>query len=164
MTTDFSSSDNIIDVRDIIARVEELRSERENLQDTLDEAEEAYKYHDSDDTQSTPEYEDLQEAKEAREEWDESDEAKELETLEELLSDLCGYGGDEQWEGDWYPVTLINQDHFTDYAQELAEETGSVNRDARWPNNHIDWDAAADDLKQDYSTVDFEGVSFYYRG
>lgn len=153
-------NDNVIDVRDIIERVEDLRGERDSrAQDFID-------YH---------------EGKGINVHWDEGEakwaeeypeDARELAILEDFLSDLKGYGGDEQWEGDWYPVTLVNSDHFTEYAQELAEEIAEPGmRDAAWPYRHIDWEAAANELQQDYSTVDLkpmeeggEAATYYYRG
>ncbi|APU00330.1 hypothetical protein HOR55_gp43 [Ralstonia phage RS-PII-1] len=92
-----------------------------------------------------------------------SDEENELELLEELLSDLAGYGGDHQWEGDWYPVTLIRDSYFQTYAQEFAEDIGAVEHDAQWPNNCIDWEQAARELRMDYSSVDFDGETYWYR-
>src|SRR5688572_21024818 len=80
-----------------------------------------------------------------------------------LLEELKGNGGDEQWNGDWYPLGLIHEDHFKDYAQELAEDCGMIVADAIWPNNCIDWDEAADELKVDYTTVEFDGETYYYR-
>ena len=124
---DFTNMDDVIDVRDIIARVEELRESRDERRE---------------------------ESEELREE---------LQTLENLLKEMKGYGGDEQWEGDWYPVTLIRDSYFEDYAQELAEECGMVNADAKWPNNCIDWEKAARELQWDYSTVDYDGVTYWYR-
>lgn len=153
-------NDDVIDVRDIIERVEDLRGERDSgAQDYLDYCE----------------------AKGGEAEWDEGEakwaednpeDARELAILEDFLSDLKGYGGDEQWEGDWYPVTLVNADHFTEYAQELAEEmTEPGMREASWPYRHIDWEAAANELQQDYSTADLkpmeeggEAATYYYRG
>jgi hypothetical protein len=87
----------------------------------------------------------------------------ELATLESLLSDLEGNGGDEEWRGAWYPATLIRESHFKDYAQELADDIGAINTEAGWPNNHIDWDAAADELLIDYTSTEFDGVTYYYR-
>jgi hypothetical protein len=90
-------------------------------------------------------------------------EPDELETFRALLEDLRGNGGDEQWNGDWYPVTLIRDSYFKDYAQELAEDIGAINSDASWPNNCIDWDKAARELQMDYSSVEFDGVTYHYR-
>lgn len=131
-TKEITNSDDVIDVRDVIARVEELEGEVESE-------------HDDD-------------------ELDEVLDAKaELATLAALLEDLSGNSGDEEWRGAWYPVTLIRESHFREYAEELAEDIGAINSDAAWPNNHIDWDAAADELKVDYTTVELDGVTYWYR-
>jgi len=83
--------------------------------------------------------------------------------LRALLMDLEGNGGDHQWRGDWYPATLIRDSYFRDYAQELAEDIGAINRDASWPNNCIDWDRATRELQMDYSDVEIYGVTYWYR-
>jgi len=94
---------------------------------------------------------------------DNNEEREELATLTALLDELRGNGGDEQWRGEWYPVTLIRQTYFPDYAEELAEDIGAINREAVWPTNHIDWKAAVDELLIDYSEVKYDGVAYYYR-
>lgn len=81
----------------------------------------------------------------------------ELAALEALASE--GEGAPD-WE---YGETLIRADAFIGYAQELAEDIGAINRDASWPNNCIDWERAADELRMDYFTVDFAGVDFLVR-
>lgn len=105
----------------------------------------------------------VEELREQRDEGLDESDTEELATLESLLDALQGYGGDHQWEGAWYPVTLIRDSYFEDYAQELAEDIGAINRDATWPNNCIDWEKAASELKIDYSTVEFGGVTYWYR-
>lgn len=135
--SDFTNTYNVIDVRDIIARVEELRESRDEYNEKMGD----------------------------ENAWDrvEDGEPEELETLESILSELKGNGGDEQWEGNWYPITLIRDSYFTDYAKELAEEIGAVDSNASWPNNCIDWDFAARELQQDYSSFEFDGVTYWYR-
>lgn len=91
------------------------------------------------------------------------DDAEEHTKLAALLDDLKGYGGDEQWRGDWYPITLIADTYFETYAEELADDIGAINKDAAWPCNHIDWAAAAEALQQDYSTVEYDGATYWYR-
>ncbi len=142
MTNTISNLDDTIDVRDIIARVEELREERDGLQLTLDGG--------------------SQEDVNALAEW-ETDNAEELAELESLLDDLNGMGGDEQWEGDWYPVTLIRDSYFQDYAQELAEECCMIDTNAKWPMTCIDWKQAARELQYDYSSVEVNGVTYWTR-
>lgn len=60
-------------------------------------------------------------------------------------------------------VYLIGEDNFTEHAEQLAEDIGAIERGASWPCNHIDWRQAAEDLKSDYSTVDYDGEMYYYR-
>ena len=58
---------------------------------------------------------------------------------------------------------LIRDSYFTKYAQELAEDIGAIDRDADWPLSHIDWEGAANALKVDYISVDFDGVEYWIR-
>lgn len=134
MTTQFDFDDRI-NLRDVTARVEELREER-----------------DADPENRTAE------------EWAEyyPEDAEELRELEALLSELAGYGGDYLWGGDWYPLYLIRNSYFTDAMQELVEEIGDLPRGL--PGYLvIDWEATADNLRMDYSRVDFAGTTFWYR-
>ena len=131
-----------IDIRDIIARIEELEGEQESFVIGAPDGTE------------TP----------APDQWaDENpDDAAELATKSSLMSDLAGYGGDEQWRGNWYPITLIPEDEFTDYCKELVEDIGDLPRGM--PGYLvIDWDATAKNLKVDYSEVEFEGETYLYR-
>lgn len=89
---------------------------------------------------------------------DRSDEVEEYAELKAL--DEAG----EQYAGDWeYGESMIADDHFEEYAQELAEDIGAVNAEAKWPNNHIDWSAAAEELKGDYTAIEFRGKTFWVR-
>ena len=125
MQTKLDLTADIIDLRDITARVEEL----------------------------DPEYSDIKLT---------DDEAKELAELQAILDDLKGYGGDEQWRGDWYPVTLICDSYFTDYARELLEDCGTIPRDMPW-FVEVDWDATARNVRMDYTPIDIDGVTYWYR-
>lgn len=49
------------------------------------------------------------------------------------------------------------------HAQELADDIGAIDRNATWPCNCIDWDEAAEQLQQDYTEVDFDGVTYWVR-
>lgn len=93
--------------------------------------------------------------------WENQDE---FETLQQFLDEVKGYGGDEQWRGDWYPVTFIADSYFEDYAREEAEDLyGKELREARWPFDCIDWKKAADELKMDYASVEIDGATYWYR-
>lgn len=65
---------------------------------------------------------------------------------------------------DWrYGETFIPEDRFEDYARDLAEDIGAIDREASWPNTYIDWAAAADALKMDYSAFTFDGIDYWAR-
>src|SRR5919108_3861575 len=69
--------------------------------------------------------------------------------IRELFEEIRGYAGDDPEDG----VFLIRSDMFQEYAEEFAEDIGAIDPRASWPLCHIDWKAAADDLKQDYTEV-----------
>lgn len=156
--SDFKGN-KIIDSRDIIARIEELQDERETLKDELEEATDCVKSHHNDELDENGTYTEHDEYRRCKQElldWDEENKV-ELDELLALVEQAEGYG-------DWsHGETLILESYFEDYAKELAEDIGSINKDATWPNNHIDWEAAADELKQDYTEVDFGGETYLMR-
>jgi len=76
------------------------------------------------------------------------------------INDLENEVGSE-WE---YGVTLIEEDDFEDYCQELVEDIGDLPRDLpSYISNNIDWSGVADNLRQDYSEVEFRGTTYLYR-
>ncbi len=69
----------------------------------------------------------------------------------ELGGDLATYARGE--------CTLIPEPEFTDYAQELATEVGDIkSTDPLYA--YIDWERWADDLRHDYTEVDFDGYTY----
>lgn len=120
-TNTIDLSADVIDVRDIIARYEELAA----AEDGLPDAEERF-------------------------------------LLASILDELQGNGGDEQWRGDWYPVTLVRDFYFTDYARELLEDCGDIPRNL--PHYiAIDWDATARNIRVDYQPIEINGSTYWYR-
>jgi len=119
---------NIIDSRDVIARIDELMDER-------DDAEELGEL----------------------EEW--------KAVYEDELVALCAFANEgEYYVTDWsYGEALIRYDYFKQYAKEFAHDTGMVGENLEWPLRHIDWRAAAEELKLDYVELDFNGVPYYAR-
>lgn len=86
-----------------------------------------------------------------------TDEAHELVTLLALA---------EEGESlaDWqYGETLVRDSYFEDYARQLADDIGAIPADAGWPTWYIDWEAAADALRVDYTSIDFDGVTYWGR-
>ena len=119
MKTEIDLTADIIDLRDIIERFEELEQLTEGQEE-------------------------------------------EFGALMSLLDNLENNGGDEQWRGDWYPITLIRESHFTDYTREMLEDCGTIPSDLpAWV--HIDWEATAREVKMDYSYVSIGEVDYLYR-
>lgn len=86
----------------------------------------------------------------------------ELDALTAILDELKGNGGDEQWRGDWYPSYLIRDSYFTDYTRDLLADIGTIPRDLpSWIE--IDWHATACNVRVDYSSIDIDGVTYWYR-
>lgn len=83
----------------------------------------------------------------------EQEELAELETMESEIS---------EWHSG---ETLIPESDFADYARELATDIGSVDPDAldSWPLTCIDWERAAEELKTDYTEVEYQGTTYLAR-
>ncbi|MDH3629311.1 MAG: hypothetical protein OES25_16870 [Acidobacteriota bacterium] len=112
------------------------------------------KYQDIIDSRDIIERIDELEADEDRDE----DESEELRMLKELQSECEGYAAD--WH---HGEALIRYSYFTEYAQELAEDCGMLTNCTDWPARCIDWEQAANELKVDYTEVDYDGVSYFIR-
>lgn len=78
---------------------------------------------------------------------------EEAEDIFELRSDCNNYA-----RGD----TLINEDYWVEYVQQMAEDIDGIDT-SNWPYNRIDWEAAAEDLRMDYTTITWRGQDFYVR-
>lgn len=135
-----SNSDDTIDARDVIARIEELEGERAALTEELESA--------PDDGKAE---------RISLREW-EDDNGAELAALLSLQEQAEGYS-------DWqHGAQLVRDSYFEDYARELAEDLhGSALRNASWPMSCIDWEKAANELQMDYTSVDFDGVTYWVR-
>lgn len=132
---DFSA--DYIQVEDITDRVDELRDERDEY--------------------NNPDAEHPNMA-----EWADANaaDAEELENLESILEDLQGNGGDHQWEGNWYPQTLIAEREFENAMDELIADIGEIPVNLpSYLKVVVDYDA----LRQDYTPGNFGGYDFLYR-
>ena len=120
-----TNTDDLIDSRDVIAAIEEMRAE---LTD--------------DDGMYLP-----------------TAGTDEIDTLDALIA-LASQGEDnsEDWQ---YGATLIRDSYFLEYTQELAEECYTLLD--TWPFRCIDWHEAAAELQTDYSSVEFDGVTYWVR-
>jgi len=140
MNTDtaISNTEDVIDSRDVIARIEELR--------------EAWAESTGDDPADYAL---------SGDDWKVGlgeDEGEEIVALLALAADAGQYS--PGWE---HGETLVRDSYFEEYARELAEEIGAINPDAAWPATCIDWEQAARELLIDYGSVDFDGVTYWIR-
>lgn len=77
--------------------------------------------------------------------------------LETVMNDMPGGGA---------MCEMIKEEDFVEYTQQLIEECYEMPRDfdsSAWPWRHmkIDYKEAAEELKQDYTPVEFEGTTYY---
>jgi hypothetical protein len=106
MTTEITNSDDVIDSRDVIARIEELEAERDDFE------------HDEDGNRTEAD-------------WAEAspDDAAELACLQELAK------AGENYADDWqYGAVLVRDSYFEQYAEELAADIGQSTRRPRGPS------------------------------
>lgn len=155
----FNNTDDTQDVRDIIARFEELENalvERFNEQQGIEKAEENEEAHEAADSEDGHFKEWLKQTRA------DDEEATEFNSLKALLEELKGNGGDEQWRGDWYPVTLIRNSYFADAMDELLEDCGDMKPFDKMPSYltiTVDYKA----LRMDYMSVEIDDVTYWYR-
>jgi hypothetical protein len=138
MNREISNTDSIIDSRDVIARIEELKDE----------------WIDATESEVHPD-----ELVMSEEDWQVG---LGVDGAHELLA-LLALQDEADCTPDWqYGETLIHEDYFTTYVEELLVDIGYLPDDL--PSFiHIDWERTADDLKVDYFEVEFDGETFYVR-
>lgn len=89
-------------------------------------------------------------------------ECGELQALLSIMDELKGQGGDEKWRGDWYPSALIHEEYFVNAMRELMEDIGEVPRN--FPHYIvINWEETADNLRVDYSSIEIDGHTYWFR-
>ena len=148
---------NTLDSRDLKDRLEELENELEALIEELEDAEEELATYDGGDDEDLGELqEEVNLAKDALKGWKDENQ-EELDALI-ALKDYCdGYGWD-------LGLTFIAEEDFEEYAEDLASDLyGEEIRNASWPFDCIDWEKAADALRQDYSSIDYQGTKYLFR-
>jgi hypothetical protein len=90
------------------------------------------------------------------------DDAKELRSLRKLAEAA-------ENAADWqYGETLIRDSYFTEYTRELIADCYTMPKDFdadAWPWRHmkIDYEAAAGELQSDYFDVEFDGITYWIR-
>ena len=168
-----SNTGNVIDSRDIIERIDELTGDFQALVDDIEAAEtdeeremafSALSAWLIGHTNIVPDLKALEGISfDDVSDWAEAYDAHELNALLALADEaecspgwLCG-------------ETLIHEDYFTDYTEEMINDCYELPKEFNsgdWPWRHmtIDYEAAADEAKQNYMEVNFDGATYYLRG
>ena len=129
MSNQIDNTQDVIDSREIIDRIEDLEGRIEDLEYIEEPS---------------------------------SEEAQELAILlkvQEQAEDCADYQ---------YGEALIRESYFTDYIKELIADCYELPKEfnsGAWPWRHmtLDYEAAADEAKDDYTRVDFDGVTYLIR-
>lgn len=151
------NTQDVMDSRDVIARIEELEEE-------LTEAHEEGQFTSSFDDwlsnsrdNSAPIYAAFPEM------------GTDIQEKIEELYKLRVLAGEAEGSADWeHGETLIRESYFTDYIEELINDCYDMPKEINsgsWPWCHmtIDYEAAAEAAKVDYMEVDFDGVTYLIR-
>lgn len=141
-----TNTQDIIDSRDIIKRIEEL----EGFFDTCQYCGE--------------EWLDTEEAKKTNEcqacghAFLEDSEIEELADLQDVVNQAEGCGDFDHGE------SLIHESYFVEYCEELCCDIGDIPADLPWYiASNIDWDGVANEIKADYMEIDLDGISYLMR-
>jgi len=188
MSREISNSDDVIDSRDVIARIEELESDFESAHDSdvlsrIEALEEELKTaHEMEledakgvegifvepdfdkwlESNDDPNAIELTELKAVADfdTWLEQNEDDDAQELKALraLADEA-----EGYADDWkHGATLIRETYFEEYCEDYISDIGDLPKEI--PNYIvIDWAATASNLRVDYSEVDYDGVSYLVR-
>ena len=140
-----TNTQNIIDSRDIIERIEEL----EGCFDTCPHCGEGQDEGIAKKTNKCPDCE---------QGLLEDSEIEELADLQDVVDQAEGYGDFDHGE------SLIHEFYFVEYCEELCCDIEDIPADLPWYiASNIDWDGVANELKADYVEIDFDGASYLMR-
>ena len=135
-----------IDTRDLIETRDELK------QEILDSFLEDFPHYE----EMTESFEDIRFEEEEVQGWrdvwqEEIDQISRIGEIEDEIGSEFDFG-----------VTLIPEDDFTNYIEDFLEDIGYIPKDfPSWIE--IDWEATAENVKQDYSELEYEGKYYLYR-
>lgn len=137
----------MLDSRDLIEK------RTEDKQDILDSFLDTFPHYED----MTDTFEDIRFEEEEIESWKEEwlyelNSIREIDELEDNISS-------SEWD---YGLNLIEEGEFEDYCEELVIDCGYIPKDfPTWIE--IDWSTTVNNIKQDYSEVEFRGEFFLYR-
>ena len=147
---------DILDSRDLQKRLDDLEFDLDQLEEAVTDAQDGYNELDPDSDEQDI-FEDAEElltdTEAALKEFKESDEFEELEELRIMVNEI------PDWQ---YGATLINEDYWEEYVEEMLKDIGDIPSDL--PNYLvINWESTAENIKADYSEIEYDGETYYYR-
>lgn len=88
------------------------------------------------------------------------DEKAELKSLAELI--LAGTDLDD-WD---HGVTLVHSTYFVEYVRDFKQDVDHEVFDAMpdWVKANLDWEGIAEDMRSDFTIIEWEGETFYTLG
>ena len=147
---------DILDSRDLQKRLDDLEFDLDQLEEAVTDAQDGYNELDPDSDEQDI-FEDAEElltdTEDTLKEFKESDEFEELEELRIMVNEI------PEWQ---YGATLINEDYWEEYVEEMLKDIGDIPSDL--PNYLvINWESTAENIKADYSEIEYDGETYYYR-
>lgn len=80
-------------------------------------------------------------------------EIEEIEEIQEIENNCSEFSFGE---------ALINGNYFEEYVKDLLTDCGYISRDfPHWIE--IDWEATSENIKQDYSEIEYKNETYYFR-
>lgn len=138
-----------IDTRD-------LKEQRDDLkQEILDSFLETFEHY----AEQTETFEDILFDEEEIESWkaDWQEELEEIAEIDRVEDEVCNGEFD-------FGTTLIKEYDFEEYCEDFVKDCGYLSRDTpALIENNIDWSGIADDMRIDYSEVEYQGTTYLYR-
>lgn len=138
-----------IDTRDLKEQRDDLKEE------ILDSFLETFEHY----AEQTEEFDDILFDEEEIESWkaDWVTELEEIAEIDQVEDEVCNGEFD-------FGTTLIEETEFEEYCEDFVKDCGYLSRDTpALIENNIDWSGIADDMRIDYSEVEYQGTTYLFR-
>ena len=88
---------------------------------------------------------------------DKEDDEERIKEIEDLIEEV----GEDNFD---MGITFIRENYWVEYCEELAYDCGYLHKNDDNPlHYYIDWQGWADEVEMDYSQIDFDGDTYYWR-
>lgn len=137
--------DQVLDTRDLSEKRDDLK---EQILNSFKETFEHY-------ADQTDAFEEILFNEEEIQGWKEiwEEELKEIEEIDKVEEECSEFQ---------YGETLIHEDYFTEYCEQLCQDCGYISKDFPcWIE--IDWEATAANISADYSQCEYQGEQYLFR-